>query len=375
MKRSTKILLSLYAFIAVCYLLFMWIRPLANAYVSLVYRPLSQLWMRFSDLFPFSLGEWYIVAVVIVLVLGLLVSLGLIFVKKIRLRGLKLYGRCMAWIACITLWLLNFHWFALYRMTPALERYLSVSDRSDETYVSMLEEIADEVKALEPQIRRDEGGYFRFSTDFEQDIPKAMKAAAETFPELSGYYPDVKKIHFSLFMSQSGTLGIYMPMFEEATVNAHLVDAVLPYCYCHELTHTRGIIREDEANFFGFMAAINSENPDIRYSGYLGIIEYVLEGIKQVGSDYKDRAKKVEKRFVDTIWSDLYRYHEDNYWEEHEDEVIIPTEVVNNVQNTVYDTTLVLQGVEDGRRSYNRVVEALLDYYAEHGTLRITKTQ
>ena len=61
MKRSTKILLILYGFIIACYLLFMWVRPLADAYVKFVFRPLSQLWMRFSDLIPFSLGEWYIV--------------------------------------------------------------------------------------------------------------------------------------------------------------------------------------------------------------------------------------------------------------------------------------------------------------------------
>ena len=375
MKRSTKILLGLYAFTAVCYLLFMWIRPLANAYVSFVYRPLSQLWMRFSNLFPFSLGEWYIVAVLLVIVLGLLVSLGLIFVKKICLRGLRFYGRFVAWLVCITLWLLNFHWFVLYRTTPALERYLTVSERSDETYISMLEFIAEELKSLEPQIQRDENGHFCFSTDFEKDIPRTMQAVTDTFPELSGFYPDVKKIHFSFFMSQTGTMGIYMPMFEEATVNAHMVDAVLPYCYCHELTHTRGIIREDEANFFGFMAAINSDNPDIRYSGYLGIIEYMYHDLYQLDDAYNDRVDQVDDVFSYTILNDLFRYHEETYWEEHEEDVIIPTEVVNDVQNVVYDTTLVLQGVEDGRKSYNRVVEALLDYYSEHQTLRVTKAQ
>lgn len=373
MKRSTKILLGLYGFVIVCYLLFMWIRPLADAYVSVVFRPLSQLWMRFSDLFPFSLGEWYIVIFLCAVVLGLLVSLALIFVKKIRLRGLKVYGKCLAWTVLITLWLLNFHWFALYRATPTLDRYLTVSERTDETMVRLLEEIAAEVQKLEPQICRDENGHFVFSTDYENDIPKAMRALSEEFSELSGYYPNVKRIHFSFFMSQTGTLGMYLPMFEEANLNDHLVDAQIAYCMCHELTHTRGIIQENEANFYGMMAAIRSENPDIRYSGYLGIMEYLQPEMDEISSAYKERIDAVSAVLRKTIGNDIYRYHEETYWKEHEDEVIIPTEVVNEVQNTVYDTTLVMQGVEDGSKSYDRVVGALLDYFAEHGTLLSSK--
>ncbi|MBO4477712.1 MAG: DUF3810 domain-containing protein [Lachnospiraceae bacterium] len=373
MKRSTKILLILYGFIIACYLLFMWVRPLADVYVKFVFRPLSQLWMRFSDLIPFSLGEWYVVIGLGAIVVGLLVSLVLIVFKKIRLRGLKFFGKCLAWFVLITLWLLNFHWFALYRATPVLKNYLTVSDRSDELLVGILEEISREVEELEPQIQRDENGYFRFSTDFEKDIPAAMEALSSEFSEFSGYYPDVKKIYFSFYMSQTGTLGIYLPMFEEANINDHLVDAHRPYSYCHELTHTRGIIQEDEANFFGLMAAINSDNPDIRYSGYLGIMEYLHGLMYDVDESYWGRVDEAEYVFWYTINNDIYRYHEDNYWEEHEDEVIVPTEIVNEVQNTVYDATLVMQGVEDGRKSYDRVVEALLDYFAEHGTLKIKK--
>lgn len=373
MKRSTKILLGLYGFVIVCYLLFMWIRPLADAYVSVVFRPLSQLWMRVSDLFPFSLGEWYVVVFLIAIVLGLLVSLALLFVKKIRLRGLKVYGKSVAWLVLITLWLLNFHWFALYRATPTLDKYLTVSERTDETMVRLLEEIAAEVQELETQIRRDENGHFVYSTDYEADIPKAMEALSEEFSELSGYYPNVKRIHFSFFMSQTGTLGMYLPMFEEANLNDHLVDAQCAYCMCHELTHTRGIIQENEANFYGMMAAIRSENPDIRYSGYLGIMEYLQPEMDGISSAYKERVDAVAAVMRKTIGNDIYRYHEETYWKEHEDEVIIPTEVVNEVQNTVYDTTLVMQGVEDGSKSYDRVVGALLDYFAEHGTLLSSK--
>jgi len=375
MKRSTKILLAFYGFIVLSYLLFMWFRPLTDLYVSYVFRPFSGLWMRFSDLFPFSLGEWFIVIALVAIVVGFAVSTGLLFVKKIRFRGFRIYGKILAWLCMIVLWLLNFHWLALYRATPTLEKYLTVSDRSDEVFVSLYEEAVRSIVELEPRIQRDTNGYFKFSTDYETDIPDAMRALADAFPEFSGYYPDTKRISFSFFMSQSGTSGIYLPMFEEANVNAHLVDAQYPCVICHELTHTRGIILEDEANFFGILAAINSENPDIRYSGYLIMMEYLSLQTDQFGGEAESRLENANDLLQSTMWNDMYRYYEETYWEDHEDDVIIPTAVVNDLQNTVYDTTLVLQGVKDGKKSYDRVVEALLDYYAEHGTLSIVKKE
>ena len=43
----------------------------------------------------------------------------------------------------------------------------------------------------------------------------------------------------------------------------------IPHTICHELSHLKGFMREDEANFIGYLACIGSDSPDFRYSGYL----------------------------------------------------------------------------------------------------------
>ena len=43
----------------------------------------------------------------------------------------------------------------------------------------------------------------------------------------------------------------------------------IPHTICHELSHLKGFMREDEANFIGYLACIRSDDPMFRYSGYL----------------------------------------------------------------------------------------------------------
>ena len=50
-------------------------------------------------------------------------------------------------------------------------------------------------------------------------------------------------------------------------------------------------------------------------------------------------------------------------WDHVEETALIETETVKKVSNTFTETTLVLNGVKDGKISYSRVVDLLLLYY------------
>ena len=45
------------------------------------------------------------------------------------------------------------------------------------------------------------------------------------------------------------------------------------------MAHQRGIAREDEANFIAFLVCMASDDPYIRYSGYLEVYEYVASSL------------------------------------------------------------------------------------------------
>ena len=54
---------------------------------------------------------------------------------------------------------------------------------------------------------------------------------------------------------------------------------------------------------------------------------------------------------------------EEEMWEKVEEKAVIKTEVVDKVSDKLSETSMVLNGVEDGILSYTRVVGLLLHYY------------
>lgn len=72
-------------------------------------------------------------------------------------------------------------------------------------------------------------------------------------------------------MSYLDISGIYCPFTFEANVNVHMNDVLIPVTMCHELSHLSGYMREDEANFIAFLACLQSDDPEFRYSGVAGV--------------------------------------------------------------------------------------------------------
>ena len=50
-------------------------------------------------------------------------------------------------------------------------------------------------------------------------------------------------------------------------------------------------------------------------------------------------------------------------WEVVEKKAVVKTATVKKVSNTLMETTLKLNGVEEGMQQYDKVVNLLLDYY------------
>ena len=50
-------------------------------------------------------------------------------------------------------------------------------------------------------------------------------------------------------------------------------------------------------------------------------------------------------------------------WEVVEKKAVVKTSTVKKVSNTLMETSLKLNGVEEGMQQYNKVVNQLLDYY------------
>ncbi len=100
-----------------------------------------------------------------------------------------------------------------------------------------------------------------------------------------GGFSDPKPLIFSKVATWLDIRAVYIPYTGEATYNENLLDCDLPFAIAHAKAHQRGFAREDEANFIAFLACIKSNEPYVRYSGFLHALK-VLDFLAR--SDVQD---------------------------------------------------------------------------------------
>ena len=181
-------------------------------------------------------------------------------------------------------------------------------------------------------------------------LVEAYDRLEEDCPFLSRLSSRVKPIALSEPMTYTHISGMYTMFTGEANVNVNYPDYVVAYTAAHELAHQRGIARENEANFVAFLVCLASDDPYIRYSGFLNMYEYVSGALYSASPEYYgmvhgslDARIRYELRAY-SLFFDRYR---DN--------------TAARVSETVNDTYLKMQGTE-GTRSYGMVVDLAVAY-------------
>ena len=336
-------------------------KPFSDFYTDKIFPYISLPLSFINGLFPFSVGEILIIMGLLCVAVGIpLMIILLIFKKDSRLKTAR-FSVCFAlWVLAFVSSTESFNCFIMYGCTTFSERYFESKEHPKEELVSLYSMLIEKTNELAEKVPRDEHDRFELTIDPQEESVKAMKKAAEKYPQLSGYYPKAKPIQFSYFMSQTNLLGMYFPFSMEANYNDDMVRTNLPEVICHEYAHLKGFIQEDEANFISFVATCGSDDPQVQYSGYLEALGYVHNQIykNKISSGYELTGSISEK-----VTNDWFRFMPENYWEENEEKEIIKTETVNSVSTTVSDASLKISGVEDGIESYSRMVNLLLDYY------------
>lgn len=334
----------------------------ADFYADNIFPIISTPYSFLSGILPISLGELMIIAALVIFGAGIPVMIiMLIFAKKLRKQTVSVSLTTAVWILAFVCVTESLNCFTLYGCTRFSERFFTSAEHDNEELKELYSLLIDKCNELALEVPRDESN--RFATDID-DIPaecrKAMKKASEKYPQLKGYYPKPKPIMFSYFMSQTSTSGMYFPFSMEATFNNDMISEIMPEVICHEYAHLKGFMQEDEANFISFIATTESDDLQVQYSGYIQALEYVHNQIyeNEIASGYELTGKISAE-----VYNDWFRFLPDNYWEENKDKELISTETVETVYDSASDTSMKLNGVEDGMKSYSRMVYLLLDYY------------
>lgn len=316
-----------------------------------IFPVLTTPYAMLTSLVPFSVGELMLIALLPIL-LGALISA----LCKHFWKGFPLF---VAFVAM----LMSVNCFVLYHCSPIKVSNEPQRDYSLEELTVLRDYIVTQCNDLAQQIPHDEKGNVIYDGDMNLAAKEAVASLSADYPQLSGFTVTPKALLFSGFMSQQYMLGYYFPFSMEANYNDYMSIMNKPFTMCHEIAHTKGYIYEDEANFLSFLACIGSEDIAFKYSGYLGVLNYVNNDFyKAVDRDtyeshvaISDRVKYDNKFLTEEAWQKV------------EDNALFKTETVKKAADTFIDTNLKVNGVSSGKVSYTHVVGLLLEYYDSQG--------
>ncbi|MCQ2426960.1 MAG: DUF3810 domain-containing protein [Clostridia bacterium] len=214
--------------------------------------------------------------------------------------------------------------------------------------------LAEKLKEEETNVTYVSNGFSMmpyFYSEMNEKLMTAYDRLSEKYDFVQRMTSAVKPVMHSEPWTYTHITGVYTFFTGESNININMPDYTIPFTAAHELAHQRGIAREDEANFIAYLACTESDDPYIRYSGYLNMYEYVASALYSADSDsyWIVNAKlsseiKTELKAYSTFF-DKYRHN-----------------VAATVSGAINDTYLKVQGTV-GERSYGLVVDLCVAYY------------
>lgn len=350
--------------LAVCAVLFAVSRrsaAFADSYRDNVFSKLQAVFGRISGALPFSLGE----LMIMIALLGGISLIAVYIILMIRKKGRR--RKISAVCSLIVLWIVTFvmltetlNCFIMYRCSSFASVYGIGEEKftADELY-SLAMTITEKCNEAEALIERDENGNMLITCDVYAESKAAMLNISSEYPTLSGYYPDPKGILCSGVMTRFDLLGIYFPFSLEANYNEDMYNSELPETICHEFAHLKGWIKEDEANFISYLACIESGSPELVYSGYMSALSYLRSKVYREASVSDEDKAALFSAANDNVVHDLVEKGR-IFREAKETKLGTAMSVVSD---KAMETSLRLNGVSDGVKSYGRFVDLLLNYY------------
>ena len=234
---------------------------------------------------------------------------------------------------------------------------LEVEEYTVEELRIVCEILTEDINELTEIVARDENGLmvmgeennkFFFGGELAVD---AMKETSTIYGELSGYYSQPKGLLCPWILSVQKLSGIYSPFTIEANYNCAMVDYNIPFTMCHELSHLRGFMQEQEANFIAYLACMTSESAEFQYSGSM------LGWIHCMNTLYDadiETWKEVRMMLDESVFADLQA--NSAFWAKYDGKTAEVADMIN-------DSYLRANGQEDGVKSYDKMVDLLVAYY------------
>ena len=315
---------------------------------------LSSAWGFLPSLVPWSVAQWVVVAF-LVFCIGFIIAYA---VKFVRGKGERLLVLWRALATALAVASIGFTIFALmcglnyYRPTFAEEAGFELRESTPDELAALCENLATRVNEARAAVPDDADAYAEAQGGFEAYAREAvgdMEALAEQYPALERpLYSPPKPVLFSEVLSYLDIAGMYFPFTVESNINVDGPFFTIPATMGHELAHQCGFMREDEANFIGYLACKNAADPLTRYSGYSLAYDYAISALARVD---RERAVAINDTLSEAVRAD--RRARSEFLKKHEG----PVAQASNAANNAY---LKANQQQDGTKSYGRMVDLLL---------------
>ena len=332
----------------------------ADAYSHYVYRVLSLGIGSVMGLLPFSVVELLLYATILFVLFD--------FVKQLRhfLGHLFLILSTLL-VLYVFLCGINYHRTSFSQeagLSVTIDEHGTVYDEAD--LIALCDYLVTEINDTEAQV---EGACIGQTMETPKPSAawlwhagrtgqRAMEKLGQRYRRLSGHYPFPKPILNTWILSVQQTTGVYSPFTVEANYNRDIAYYDIPFTICHELSHLRGYMQEEEANFIGVLATIGSDDLYFNYSGYVSAWVYAGNALARIDSTaFATLYGRINER---TRQDMLYN---NAYWKQFEGKPAEAHEQLNDVY-------LKMQGQATGVHSYGHVTDLMLEYFAKNGTLK-----
>ena len=353
---TMKIYFAVFFAAVIIYLLSRWIPGFAEFWSRYPSVGIRFVLAKLTGWIPFSLAEVLLVSLPVTVIWYLIAS----SVSTKRDNSMRNFNRWLRPAVCLilTVFIIFFAGFgtAYGRRTIGDNLGLERGDITAQDLYDTASTIAGKLNELTDEINFDGEGASVMPYGYDEMIRKVNEAYEKFAADadfITHFDTYAKPVALSYPMTFTHISGVYTFFTGEANVNVNYPDFINPYTVAHEMSHQRGIAREDEANFAAFLVCIASDDVYVRYSGYANMLrdlttalsaaDFELYALFRIG----EMPQKLDKEFA--AFSDFFDEYRDS--------------TASKISQGVNDTFLKSQGQSAGSKSYGLVVDLAVSYY------------
>ncbi len=334
-------------------------KPFAQWYALNIYPWVSKVIGFIPSLMTISLAEIFAAAFIIVIV----VYIVKFFVGLVR--GKKNKGTLVLNFFVNPLLLASVLFFVFvanmgvnyYRTSFVETAGIPDASASTQDLISLCSSLAEDCNNYSTGMLKSADGTTQSAQTFgvlSQYVSETYSALGNTYPTLRENCGNAKPVFGSEFLSRLNLTGITVPFTSEANVNTDIPDFSIPFTMAHELSHVKGYMQEDEANFLAYLVCSKSGYTELNYSAAIMGFIYAGNALNKVDSS---SYINIYNTLNNTVTSDLqYNY---NYWLKYRG-------AAADISSSVNSAYLQANGQTDGIESYGKMVDIMLDYYIQN---------